>query len=480
MYKALVLLILLFAGMLAQALNAAPAKTAFYIGSPVEDVLAVLGKPTSVMTLDDNKRGILYYNNAQVTIQNGKVDKWKGLPVQPPKADLPPFTLGTKRETALAAYGMPGAAYRTDTQKTVAAKTVRTSRETWEYNKSALVFINEALAGWNNAGDLKIDMGVQAPEAKPITFGATPAEVVAAAGTPPNLNPLNEQDSVWKYGSAVLVFHDGKVTGWDDFERQLKINAGDAKPGAVVPKLGGAKDDVLAALGTPYTVLQHPNSSFLWCYDRTVFAIDATGTVTEVATPRLQTLMNTLRASVEEWPRFAQRLLTQAHLDALAPALTDTQIYEFYTARNPEAQLFTRFRGEKGQAMVTKSNAVYSVAYRQGVSDAVSVKSSAELLPLLKNTNPDYVTGVRAVVAAYRGYQNDAYMKFFMENFVPVPTVAGKNLDDAKALLAQARLLPDVVYYKNGQVAAGVVTEQYPPAGYHLTVQAPVTLYVTQ
>jgi hypothetical protein len=174
----------------------------FKVGSTRDEVLAVQGTPTEF------GESFLKYGSSTVYLHDGKVTSWDVWPSSPLRAEMLPsgpghrpgyFTAGSTKDEVLAAQGTPA----------------EFSESSWKYGSSTVYFQSGRVTGWDISpgSPVKAEMFPSGPgpfRQGYFTAGSTKDEVLAAQGTPTELN-----ESSWKYGSSTVYFRDGKVSNWN-------------------------------------------------------------------------------------------------------------------------------------------------------------------------------------------------------------------------------------------------------------------------
>jgi curved DNA-binding protein CbpA len=184
----------------------------FTIGSSKDEVLAVQGTPNSIIG------DTWHYGYSSVEFLNGMVEGYsnisKNLHVKlSPKADSSLehrrdyFTIGSSQEEVLAVQGTPSSIIGT----------------TWHYAYSSVEFLNGRVKGYSNIShNLRVKL---LPKAETLlqspgyfTIGSTQDEVLAVQGTPTSII-----GNTWHYGYSSVDFLNGKVGGYSDISKNLKV-----------------------------------------------------------------------------------------------------------------------------------------------------------------------------------------------------------------------------------------------------------------
>jgi len=452
-----------------------------HIGMPMQEAANILGAPINVVVLDeDTKRGILYYREGQVTVQAGKVIKWKDFPLAKPRANAPVLTLGSTQAAAMDALGWPPAAHEQALPGGTAGKSY-SFVEVWEYGKSSLTFLSGRLAGWSNAGEIKVTIAEKASNVTPITLGTVKQDAAKAAGTPSVLELRSVTgDEVWRFGADALLFHDGKVVAWENFDSGLPLHITPTSGFTAMPTLGKQQNDVVAAMGTPLAI-EPQATRMIWCYSQNAYALSYAGMVTELATPRLLSAKFAHKLTVQEWAALIPWLVAQPHLDYHPEELlTREMIYQRYLAGSKDD--FGKFRGEKATALYeTLARGRHTTDYMAGVTAALNAGSGEGVANLLKGrASKNYLNGVAEVEKEYRKYSDNAFTQYLKKNYTLMPDVAKKTVAQATAALKQVGLTAETINYRNPEFAPDTVTDTYAPAGYYVMPKSMVTLYVSQ
>jgi outer membrane protein assembly factor BamE (lipoprotein component of BamABCDE complex) len=136
----------------------------------------------------------------------------------------------------------------------------------WYYGTSSVDFEDGKVTGWQQGSrTLKVSTGTAVSGATPIRVGSTTSQVTAAMGTPTSVSQILNL-STWYYGSSTVDFEDGKVTGWQQGSRTLKVSTGSAVSGATPIRVGSTASQVTAAMGTPQSMASFGFGSSWWYY----------------------------------------------------------------------------------------------------------------------------------------------------------------------------------------------------------------------
>ena len=161
----------------------------------------------------------------------------------PLDASADTFTLGSVQEDVLRIQGPP----------------TEIRGQTWVYGLSDVYFKDGRVWRYNNFdGSLKVSvLPSNAPVDPPpqfFTLGSTVDEVLTVQGTPTRI-----EGNRWYYGFSEILFRDGRVSSFDNFFGNLRIQILPSDP-SILPNTGGTftvgstRDEVLAIEGTPMSI----------------------------------------------------------------------------------------------------------------------------------------------------------------------------------------------------------------------------------
>jgi len=472
-------LLLLMCGGLAFAQTPANTPRRLMIGDTRDTITAVFGKPDSILLIENKVGGaVLNYGAMSIEFDRYRAIQWKNFPVAPRKGNYSPLLLGATREEVIAAWDEPVAA---KLEGDLDANGNPVGLERWTYLHSTLLFKNKRLAGWENLDTLPLKLN-QMLMAQPTTIclGMTVESLEKAPpGQPTVLAPLDAQgNGKWKFGSATLYFHNGKVIGWMDFKKELPF--GDT-PAALVKStltLGSTAADIVAALGTPPAIVPKGSWSATWFYPTQVLNVDKHDSVTELATDRLRKSMTTNPPTAERWPEFVNRMMEQSHLDYTgglpAKCWDADHLFAAYFQSFGDKGDGSEFAKFKAQNSKSISNSMSKgslrnerLYFKQGVSFALSCRDSQQLQETMTRQSGDYARGAMYVYNTYMNYLRPVVRQYAITSLTYLPDVTGKTPDAASAQLAQSGLAVDVVRYSDPTVK-GQVTGMYPSAGVYL------------
>ncbi len=467
----------------------ASTKKYFLIGSSVQDVIAVLGMPSSYTPPDEsNGRGFLYYGNAVITFDNRKVVKWKGF--SPPKYSdnsAIVLTLGAPRTEVLFKLGFPPVAYTTLFSVEKPERTVY-SEEVWEYPEASVTFLKGTLAGWQNAATLHVTIGEKQSDAKPIALGSNRDALRMAAGTPSALTPLTPDGyEIWQYSDDATVFlRNGLVSAWINYQGKLPILL-TANPSAMKKiELGSSLENIIANAGTPQVLLPQTNGGSIWFYDANVIALDANNKVCELSTTRLNALLATRQSIGLDWPNYLGFIDSQPHLDYHDYiGLTDKEIYLFYhDAKSTIGKQTVVDPSTALRVIGLLTQDVYSnPMYRAGLQAALYPAAKDATLDIWKQDftgSPAYKAGYAEGLKEINSNVDttDAkYQQFRASYFVQIPDFIGKSSNEVSAVDG---LQLEKITIVDADLPSGTIIDSYPNAGFYLQRQAKLTLYVNQ
>jgi len=101
-------------------------------------------------------------------------------------------------------------------------------------------------------------------DANSLGFGSARGEVERLMGKPTRTAKVTG-GVVWFYDLSSISLADGKVVAWCTYRRPLPMNIGTARPGSPSPRTGSSAQDLVAAQGTPDTVVTSGDCQ-IWFY----------------------------------------------------------------------------------------------------------------------------------------------------------------------------------------------------------------------
>jgi len=108
-------------------------------------------------------------------------------------------------------------------------------------------------------------------DAQSLGFGSPGKDVERLLGKPTRVEKV-ERREIWFYDHSTVTLGAGRVIAWSTYDRKLPMNIGAAKPGAPPVKMGMTMEQLVAAKGTPATVVVHGNQ-YLWFYGTVEYII---------------------------------------------------------------------------------------------------------------------------------------------------------------------------------------------------------------
>ncbi|MDK8191810.1 DnaJ domain-containing protein [Paenibacillus sp. UMB7766-LJ446] len=190
-----------------------PSESSFFLATSIDEIQSIMGTPTQVMNV--GPLTTWYYGNSTISFTDGQVTGWNNRDnnlklEQLPLTEGEKFFLETSLEDVKSAMGTP-------TQIMVVGPL-----STWYYDNSTISFTNEKVTGWNDrSNNLNLE---QSPLSEGNIFlGASLDEVKSVMGIPTQIMDIGPL-STWYYENSTISFSNDKVTGWNDRDKNLKLN----------------------------------------------------------------------------------------------------------------------------------------------------------------------------------------------------------------------------------------------------------------
>jgi outer membrane protein assembly factor BamE (lipoprotein component of BamABCDE complex) len=118
------------------------------------------------------------------------------------------FTLGSSKEQVRKVMGPP--------------KSIDDFLNNWTYEHSIVKFENDKVIGWNNISkNLEVYIEKVNSEQTSFSLGSSYQDVVDAMGTPKSIDDFLDN---WTYEHSIVKFENGKVSGWNDISKNLKVH----------------------------------------------------------------------------------------------------------------------------------------------------------------------------------------------------------------------------------------------------------------
>ncbi len=227
----------------------------FRVGSTKDEVMAVQGAPDRIEgdTWFYGNDSVRFASDARVvnfSNAGGALRIRETTP--PPQAPVPAFfTLGSTKEEVLATQGKP----------------TREAGDEWRWGEDAVFFSKGRAAHYDNSsGRLRVKVfpstSVNVAKDSAFGLGATKDDVLAIQGTPSRM-----AGDRWHYGLDTVLFSRGRLFGFSNAARGLRIRFVPLKPVSAPPgarfTVGSTADDVIAVQGTPTRV-----DGDLWYWDK--------------------------------------------------------------------------------------------------------------------------------------------------------------------------------------------------------------------
>lgn len=183
-----------------------PRATEIVLGMTKAEVMRIQGIPTDV---SGGSLTTLKYGNSQFQFEDDKLTGWdnhdRNLKLsRSTKSKAIWFTLGSTKDDVISAMGPPDA--------------INWFESEWSYGRSYLRcsnvnFENGRVSGWHSDEvELKLAPAEPAKTNVPFTYGSTKAEVIAAQGSPLEVNNAGNE---FRYAEGSVSFDQtGKVTAW--------------------------------------------------------------------------------------------------------------------------------------------------------------------------------------------------------------------------------------------------------------------------
>ncbi len=150
----------------------------------------------------------------------------------------------------------------------------------WSYELSSIKFDNNGkVIGWYDlSNNLKVNLGEKDLNSPFITLGSTKQDVINAMGTPDSINDYYSFIE-WGYELSSIKFdNNGKVIGWNDLSKNLKVSLGEKDLNSPSITLGSTEQDVINAMGTPDSINDY-YSFTEWGYELSSIQFDNSGRV---------------------------------------------------------------------------------------------------------------------------------------------------------------------------------------------------------
>lgn len=257
------------------------AQSYFTLGSSVEEVRKVQGKPDEVDRYEYSGYERWEYGRSSVRIstRTREVIEWdnKGnlrVILQPGYnvTDSNMFTQGSHKDDVIRLQGTPDEINRYPYSGYIK----------WDYGRSSVRISTRTnrVLEWDNKGNLKVGMkvGSRTTLSKTFTQGSHKDDVLRLQGAPDEINRYTYSGyESWEYGrsSVRISTQTNQVLEWDN-KGNLKVGM---KPGSKVTEskvvsIGSHKDDVLRLHGTPGDINRYAAMGYeRWEYGRSSFKI---------------------------------------------------------------------------------------------------------------------------------------------------------------------------------------------------------------
>ncbi|MCJ8013385.1 J domain-containing protein [Paenibacillus sp. KQZ6P-2] len=214
----------------------------FSSGSSSEDVQSVMGTPDEIMEV--GPLSTWYYGNSTISFSNGKVKGWddkdRNLKLKHSSIKEGNFSSGSTDQDVQSVMGTPDQIMEIG------------PLSTWYYGNSTISFSNGKVTGWDDR-DRNLKLKHSSIKAGNFSLGSTDQDVQSVMGTPNQIMEIGPL-STWYYGNSTISFSNGKVTGWDDRDRNLKLKHSSIKVGNF--SLGSTDQDVQSVMGTPNQIME--------------------------------------------------------------------------------------------------------------------------------------------------------------------------------------------------------------------------------
>ena len=203
------------AGLKVRPLSSDSSQGFFTIGSTEEEVIAVMGTPTSVHDYSSFKT--LYFGSSTVTIKRGRVSEYSnsgGLKVrlQSTASSLGYFTIGSTEDEVIAVMGTPTSVHDYSSFKTL------------YFGSSTVTIKRGRVSEYSNSGGLKVRLQSTTSLLGYFKIGSTEDEVIAVMGTPTSIHDYSSFKTLY-FGSATVTIKSGRVSEYSNSGGRLKVKA---------------------------------------------------------------------------------------------------------------------------------------------------------------------------------------------------------------------------------------------------------------
>lgn len=200
------------------------------VGSRRAAIIKAQGDPTDIDRYDSMCKEVLYYGKSKVELDNGAVARYEDFdrnlkssntPVATSTADRTTWDLGSTKATVFNIQGTP----------TRVVDYNYSERETLYYGESTIELVKELVTGYNNAsGNLKVRVApIQLASdqlSNTWTLASSREQLLQVQGTPTQITSDSTScGEMFRYGSSTVNLKNGFVSGYDNFDKNLRVKA---------------------------------------------------------------------------------------------------------------------------------------------------------------------------------------------------------------------------------------------------------------
>jgi hypothetical protein len=174
---------------------------AFTIGSTEEELIQVMGSPSSITNLVGEK--LMYFDTSSVTVKDGKVFEYSDrgnlkVEVSSKSKSTGPFTMGSSEDDVIATMGTPSSISNLIGEKLL------------YFNLSSVTIKDGKVFEYSDRGNLKVVVRSKSKSIRPFGVGSSEDDVIAIMGTPSSISNLIGEKLLYFNLSSVTI-KDGKV-----------------------------------------------------------------------------------------------------------------------------------------------------------------------------------------------------------------------------------------------------------------------------
>ncbi|NJO80474.1 MAG: hypothetical protein HC827_19515 [Cyanobacteria bacterium RM1_2_2] len=200
------------------------------VGSRRAAVIKSQGEPTDIDRYDSLCKEVLHYGKSKVELDNGVVARYEDFdrnlkgsptPVPPSTVGRSTWDLGSTKATVFSIQGTPTRVINYDYSE----------RETLYYGESTVELTKDLVTGYNNiSSNLRVYIAPilldSDQQSNTWTLDSSREQLLRVQGTPAQITSDSAScGEMFRYGGSTVNLKNGFVSGYDNFDKNLRVKA---------------------------------------------------------------------------------------------------------------------------------------------------------------------------------------------------------------------------------------------------------------